>query len=155
MWCWPRNSGLPALWTNSRSTYGATAPKYRSSFATLNCEIRGGFSLLILPLGSTQPWTSNCVVLNPKVECGHGHQGAAHATPGLAPAGSLQPESHSLDAGWAEFLSPEVSLVIPPQPAVWPCIGSGGLGETSGQGSPTFCKFLCDRRTKMSLYGGD
>lgn len=61
-----------------------------------------------------------------------GHQVAAHPAAGLAPAGSLQPASHSLDTGWAEFLSPEVSPVIPPQSAVWPCMGSGGLGSLWG-----------------------
>lgn len=71
---------------------------------------------------------------------------------------ALQPESHSLDAGWAEFLSPEVSPDFPPQPAVWRCMGSGGLGSRWGDnwtGVPTFCMVLCVRRTRRSLNGDD
>lgn len=86
--------------------------------------------------------------------CERGHQGAARPTAGLALAGSLQPESHSLDAGWAEFLSPEVSSVILPSLLsghAWTQEGWGALGETSGQGCPAFCKFRCNRRTKRSL----
>lgn len=111
-----------------RSTLGAAAPKHRSSIASLNCEIRGGFSLLILSVGSTQPGTRPPFVVNVESE------GGAWTWPpgGPVPVGSLQPESHSLDAGWAEFLSHEVSPVIPPQPAVWPCTGSGRLGSPWG-----------------------
>lgn len=131
------------------STHGAAVPKYRSS--TLNCEIRGGFSLLMFSVGSTQPGT-------PEGGAWTWPPGGSSPAAGLAPAGSLQPESHSLDAGWAEFLSPEVSPVIPAQPAVWLCIGSGGLGSPWGDfrtGVPRLLQVPVRQEDKRSLDGGD